>query len=335
MNSRYGGNPPPASVIRLPISLDVRPDITTGPEWQVFGDLYQPLGQAPRVIQVLVPGLTYDRRYWTMPGEYNFAEYMARAGYAVLAFDRIGTGRSSHPPAELVTADVHVAVLHQVVQALREGRIADQSFDQVITVGHSYGSGISIMEASRHADVDALMVTGMLHAFTDLYSQVRGYFHPAAQDPILGSSGPPAGYLTQRPGYRPIMLEHAPNVDPRMSQYNELIKSTGTLGEGDTLAQTYLPNYSRGVQVPTLLAVGQYDALFCGQAVGYGRDSEAVHSYEQSFYSPEARLETFVIPNAGHSLNLHRNAGEWFAVAEDWVRRRVPPRVVEMAEDGR
>jgi pimeloyl-ACP methyl ester carboxylesterase len=335
MNSRPGGPRPPTSVIRLPISLDVRPGISSGPEWQVLGDLYQPLGQAPKAIQVLVAGLTYDRRYWTMPGDYNYAEYMARAGYAVLVFDRIGTGRSSHPPAELITADVHVAVLHQIIRAVRDGRIADQSFDRVVTAGHSYGSGIAIMEASRHADVDALMVTGMLHAFTDLYEQVRGYFHPAAQDPILGATSPPAGYLTQRPGYRPIMLEYAPNVDLRMSEYNELIKSTGALGEGDTLAQTYLPNYSRGVQVPVLLAVGQYDALFCGQAVGYGRDSEAVHSYEQSFYSPEARLETVVIPDAGHSLNLHRNAPAWFAVAENWVRRRVPPLVAELAEDTR
>jgi pimeloyl-ACP methyl ester carboxylesterase len=337
MNSQRGRSPSPTSVIRLPFSLSVRPNITSGPEWQICGDLYQSLGPAPRVVQVLIPGLTYDRRYWAMPGEYNFAEYMARAGYATLTFDRIGTGRSTHPAAREVTADAHVATLHQLVQALRAGQIADQPFDRVVTVGHSYGSGLAIMESSRHADIDGLIVTGMLHAFTELYDEVRGFFHPAAQDPILGPGSPPSGYMTQRPSYRSVMLEHTPNVDPQMSQYNELIKSTGTLGEGDTLPQTYLPNYSIGVQVPVLLVVGQYDALYCGKAVRYGHDSESVHIYERAFFSPEARLETHVIPDAGHSLNLHRNARTWFAIAEKWVKRRVPPlppRVTEMAEGG-
>jgi hypothetical protein len=164
----------------------------------------------------------------------------------------------------------------------------------------------------------------MLHAFTDLYQQVIDFFHPAAQDPIVGPTQPPPGYLTQLPGYRVRMLEHPPNVEPDLSEYNELIKSTGALGEGDTLPQTYLPTHSLAVRAPVLIAVGQYDALFCGEAVGFGRDSASVHAYEEAFYSPEARLETRVIPDAGHSLNLHRNATDWFEIVLDWLDRRVP-----------
>jgi pimeloyl-ACP methyl ester carboxylesterase len=172
--------------------------------------------------------------------------------------------------------------------------------------------------------VDALIVSGMLHAFTEMYEEVIDFFHPAAQDPIVGPTSPPPGYLTQRPGYRVRMLEHPPNVEPHMSEYNELIKSTGALGEGDTLPQTYLPTHSLAIQVPVLVAVGQHDALFCGRAVGFGRDSASVHAYEEAFYSPEARLETYVLPDAGHSLNLHRNAPTWFEIARDWMSREVP-----------
>ncbi|MEO5876343.1 MAG: alpha/beta fold hydrolase [Streptosporangiaceae bacterium] len=321
-----------SSVMRIPVTLHVRAGIDSGPGWKISGDLYQRAGEAPRLVQVLVPGLTYDRRYWTMPGQYNYADHMARAGHAVFVFDRIGTGRSSRPEAEQVTAEVHVAVLHQLVAALRDGRIADQSFDQVVVVGHSYGSGIGLMEATQYQDVDGLIVSGMLHAFTDLYEEVRGFFHPAADDPILTATAPPVGYLTQRPGLRSRMLEHPPTVEPRMSEYNELIKSTGTLGEGETLPQTYLPNQSVGVRVPVLLVVGQQDALFCGESVGSCRTSAAVHEYEQEFYSPEAQLETHVIPDCGHSLNLHTGAQAWFDLVVDWIGRKVPGAPVASAD---
>jgi pimeloyl-ACP methyl ester carboxylesterase len=323
MEPRHTPNGSPARLKRIPVTLEVRPFEDRDTVWHVSGDLHLPAGTSPRSVQVLVPGLTYDRRYWTLPGRYDFAEYMGRAGYAVLAFDRIGTGTSSRPPAAEVTAEAHVAVLHRLIQSLRSGELTGLSFDRVVVVGHSYGSGIAIMEAARHQDVDGLIVSGMLHAFTELYKEVIDFFHPASQDPVVGPTAPPAGYLTQRPGYRVRMLEHTPGIEPEMSEYNEQIKSTGALGEGDTLPQTYLPSHSLAVRVPVLIAVGQYDALFCGEAVGFGQDMASVHAYESAFYSPEARLETRVIPGAGHSLNLHRNAETWFGIALDWVDREV------------
>jgi pimeloyl-ACP methyl ester carboxylesterase len=293
---------------------------------QVPGRLYQPAGPASRTVQVLVHGLTYDRRYWTLPGGYNYVEFMTRAGYAVAVFDRVGTGESTRPPAEQVTTDLHVRVLHEIVRGLRDGSLTGRPFDKVVVVGHSYGSGIGIIEAARHQDVDGLIVSGMLHAFTDMHHEAIDYFRPAAADPLLGPTAPPPGYLTQRPGFRAKMLEYAGNIDPLMSAHNELIKSTGALGEGNTLAQTYLPSYSLAVNAPVLLVVGEHDALFCGKDVAHGKDPDAVHRHEQSFYSAAARLRTYVIPAAGHSLNLHYNARTWFAIARDWIDHQAPPR---------
>ena len=44
---------------------------------------------------------------------------------------------------------------------------------------------------------------------------------------------------------------------------------------------------------------------------------------EKDNYSPKACLETFVLPNSGHDMNLHPNAPDWFKVANEWVARRV------------
>lgn len=312
---------PAPEVSRVPFRLSVD---SGGRDWEIPGELYLPAGPVPRTVQVLVPGLTYDRRYWTLPGPYNYAEFMAGAGYAVAVFDRLGTGGASRPPADEVTIDAHVLVLRQLVQGLRTGSLTARRFERVVVVGHSYGSGIAIMEAARHRDVDGLIITGMLHAFTDLYGQVRDFFHPGTEDPVVGPTSPPRGYLTQRPGRRATMLEYPPNIDPAMSELNEAIKSTGTLGEGDTLEQTYEAAHSLDVSVPVLIVVGERDALFCGEDVDFGRSSAAVHAFEQAYYSPAARLQTYVIPRAGHSLNLHYNARTWFAIARDWVDHLVP-----------
>jgi pimeloyl-ACP methyl ester carboxylesterase len=318
--------PPLSPPEPTPVSCSVSLGDGQPAAWRVHGDLSLPAGPPPRTVQLLVPGLTYDRRYWRLPGIYDYARHMVRAGYAVLALDRIGTGQSSRPPAAEVTVDSNVAVLHQVVQALRGG-IAGHSFERVVVVGHSFGAGLAIIEAACHRDVDAIVVSGMLHTTTPLYDKVIGFFHPAAEDEVLAPLAPPEGYpqwyMTQRPGARRQMLESAEEIDPEMSRHNERIKSTATIGEGQTLPQTYLPEHSRAVKVPVLLVVGERDALFSGEAVAFARDAASVHRFEQGFFSPEAHLETHVIPRAGHALNLHRSAPQWFAIAQAWVDRRV------------
>lgn len=320
--------PPPAC---RPVSFRISAG-SGGSGWTVSGDLYLPRDTTPSTVQVLLPGLTYDRRYWTVPGANNYAHHMARAGYAVLAFDRLGTGLSSRPPADQVALDMHVATLHQMLEMVRDGSVGGHAFDHVVTVGHSYGSGIAIVEAARHQDVDALVISGMLHATAPLYEEVIGFFHPAAEDPVLGPTAPPEWpewYMTQRPGYRAKMLEYAPNIEPGLSEYNELIKSTATIGEGMSLPDTYSRETSLAVKVPVLLVVGQHDALFCGEDVNFGADAGSVHAFESPYFAPEAELETHVIPRAGHSLNLHRNAVEWFEIARRWIDRRVGAHAAE------
>ncbi|MFD3839039.1 alpha/beta hydrolase [Streptomyces sp. NPDC058642] len=295
-----------------------------GTDRHIAGRLLVP-EQGADTVQVLIPGLTYDRRYWTLPGGYDYSAHMLRAGYAVLLLDRLGTGASSRPHGDDVNLDSHAESIHQAVALLRSGTPAGHRFSRVVSVGHSYGSGIALVEAARYADVDGLVITGMLHTTTDFYEKVdkvHDFFHPASQDPLLAGLGAPAEYLTQRPGRRARMLEFAGGIDPELSAHNELIKSTATWGEGNSLPETYRPEHSRAVKVPVLVVVGEHDALFSSSDVGFAARSEAVHAFERGYYAPEAQLETHVVPGVGHSLNVHRGAAEFYDLARDWFDRR-------------
>ncbi|MEK8108284.1 hypothetical protein NKG94_31440 [Micromonospora sp. M12] len=149
-----------------------------------------------------------------------------------------GHRSSSRPPAGQVTVDSNVDVIHHVIQELRRGTPGGHAFDQVVTVGHAFGSGLAVVEAARHADVDALVLTSMLHTVTPTYREMIGPCHSAAQDPVIGDPNLPEWYLTQRPGLRARLFEYAGGIDRRLSAHDELIKSTATLGEGQSLSES-------------------------------------------------------------------------------------------------
>jgi pimeloyl-ACP methyl ester carboxylesterase len=77
---------------------------------------------------------------------------------------------------------------------------------------------------------------------------------------------------------------------------------------------------SLGGRVPTLLVVGNYDSIACADNNCAATNTLA---NEAANYHPDACVEIQLIPDAGHSLNLHRNAQDWFAIAREWSDRRV------------
>lgn len=315
--------PPPDDPAGRPVTLPVALRADGPADQEVYAELFLPANGTPTVVQLLVPGFTYDHRYWTVPGSYNYTTAMVEAGYAVLALDRIGTGRSSRPPSAEVTADSNAHVLHQVVQALRTGGFGP-SFGTVIGVGHSYGSGVVLVEDAAHHDLDGLVLTGMLHTQAPLHARAIDLFHQASEDELLKDRAEwPENYATHKPGFRSRLLEAPGKVEPEISAYNEAIKGTATLGEGQTLAQTYSPELSRAVRVPTLIVVGEQDQLFsAGEGAG-GADVDAVLARERACYSDAARLEIEVVPETGHALTIHPSAPQFGKLVADWADRLV------------
>ena len=76
---------------------------------------------------------------------YSYARFMADEGYALLAIDQLGTGESSKPDGDFVTLDETALSLHQVLTQMRSGNNPlAYAFQQIVLVGHSFGSINSI-----------------------------------------------------------------------------------------------------------------------------------------------------------------------------------------------
>jgi pimeloyl-ACP methyl ester carboxylesterase len=300
--------------VTIPVSLT-----GSGPtNDQLYGRLCTPPGAT--TLQVLLSGITYDHTYWDLPGpssdptQYSYVDHANAAGFATLALDRIGIGRSSHPNGLLVTIDTDAATTHQAIQAMRH------QFHTVVLVGHSYGSWTTWYEASRYHDVDAVVLSGVSHSInvTATLRLAPILLHPASLDPELGSEYKDPTYLTTPPGMRDEMFHSPENVAQSLITYDETHKSTVTVGEVANFPVILL--HPLDIRAPALVANGTEDPLFCGLGgANCSSASSLVRSEKPHLGSRVPEVDGFVLPGAGHDLNYAPNADEWFAAAQDWI----------------
>lgn len=274
-----------------------------------------------RTIQVLLHGGTYNHHYWDWPldpGKYSYVHTITRAGYVTLNLDRLGEGQSSHPDPNILTLHVGAYAVHQIVDSLRAGfavpGLGVVRDNPIELVGHSLGSFISTIEASTYDDVDGVILSGYSHVAGPGIATLVSTIIPAAFDPKFAGLGLPLTYLTTAPGTRGLDFYYLPNADPAVVALDEQLKDVATLGEElDLSGPTYAA--SAGVGVPTLIVDGDYDLIDC-----LAPSCSASHSLdnEASYFPPEAQLQVVVLPDAGHDINLQKNAQDWFAIARRW-----------------
>lgn len=337
----------------LPVRLDPGNPLTPGSgpavpvgvalgRQQVLVKLCLPQGKpTPSTVQVLVHGITYDHRYWNIadPADpqgdrYSWEAAAAKAGYATLAIDRIGAGASTHPPSTLVTIDSNATAVHDVVQALRVGKVASPGhpavFAKVVVVGHSYGSITSFIEASRYQDVDGLILTGVSHDIrepeTPATIEVNSY--PALLDPQFTGALLDPGYITSLPGAR-YREFYAPgtDVDPRIIARDEATK--GTLTQSEVVNLPVILRTPLDVRAPVFLLNGGLDGLFCSQSpLDLGApcsNAQALIANERPWLGPRVpSIDAHITPGAGHDLHAFRNSPESFTAAMTWLSSKVP-----------
>jgi pimeloyl-ACP methyl ester carboxylesterase len=247
------------------------------------------------------------------------------AGYAVFTFDRIGTGRSSHPPGSAVTIEADAYVVHQLVQGLRNGTIgrvagARVAFQRVILMGHSLGSIAALAEASTYWDVDGVVLTGFSHAVptVDFASQVLPFFEPANRDPRFAGRNLDSNHLTTAPGTRGALFYYLPLTDSNVVALDEQTKETITTSELGSMLPMLTPTVSQAVLVPVLVLNGQYDQWTCGVVLSICASAAVLAAAEAPFWSPQACLQTAVIPGSGHDLNLEPSAPLTYAIIRAW-----------------
>ncbi len=320
----------------LPVRLSPEGPGGGAPGEHVYVELCLP-GRPVSTVQVLVHGMTYDHRYWDFPdprggtSRYSYVAAALRAGYATLALDRIGSGRSSHPFSRFVDIDSNAFVVHQAIQALRRGDIpaaggTRPTFSSVVLVGHSYGSFTTWFESSRYHDVDAVILTGVTHrpnmprgpivVFSDL--------HSAVSDPAFAGNGWDPGYLTSKPGTRYELFYAPATADPAVVALDEATKQTVSSAEIDTFPR--ILGAPLDIRAPVLLVNGDRDGLFCGAApIATDCSSpETLMAAERPYLGERLpSLDAVIVPGGGHDLNQMGNAAVLFDAAMRWTDRHL------------
>lgn len=303
--------------VRLPVAL-----LPGGPASQTLsGTLCLPAHWAdgPPAVDVLTSGATYTQQYWDWPQDPELYSYVAKtlgAGRATFAYDRVGTGASSHPAGDGLTVPVGACELHQVVQWLRAA-----GYPQVDSIGHSLGSVIAVDEAATYHDINRLVTTGLLHVPDLGYLSMVSFLYPAWLDPQFSGLGLDAQYLTTVPGMRRLFYSAA--ADPSVIAYDEAHKSTVTTGEiSTTLSQVAARppgNISDRVTAPVLVVVGQQDRLVCGGPNPRCTDPASVFAAERPYYASAPAFSVVTIPDTGHDIALHPSADQSFAAINRWL----------------
>lgn len=275
----------------------------------------------PEAVQLLVPGGTYDRRYWDLPG-YSYVRAATDAGFATFAVDRVGSGASSHPPSAVMSNHAEAVALHDVVTALRA-----RGFRTVIWVGHSLGSIIGALELSRYHDVDAFLATGMLHAInTDYFAETAGNVAVANRDPAFAGLGLDDGYTTTAPGTRGQFYDPA-TVTPRVLAAEERIRSFQPALDFAEVAGLLTPaspelSATREIDVPVLVLTGRHDRTYCGPGFVDCSSTASVLAHEAPYYAPGARLRVVTIAGTGHSVGLSTTRLRTYAAMLAWASGR-------------
>jgi pimeloyl-ACP methyl ester carboxylesterase len=315
---------PQCEAMQVAVSLPQVPGAT------LYGELCVRAGASPSAVQLLVHGATYNSYYndWPdRPGFYSYVRQMTSAGYATFNIERLGYGRSTHPNSTLSTIQNGTEALRQVVEKLRNGEIGGRAFSRVIWVGHSLGTLYGWLEASVGKDVDAFVLTGLLHtvkpswlalAFQSAYS--------ANKDPKFASLGFDDGYLTFIAGTRAALFYWTPGAQPDEVALDERLKDTVSLTEfGAAVPLFNSPPVqtapSQAIKVPTLLVLGEHDRVTCDED-GLVCNEHNVAQQEGPYYSDEARLRVLVVRNTGHDLQLHRTAPATGEEILGWLSRQ-------------
>jgi pimeloyl-ACP methyl ester carboxylesterase len=200
----------------------------------------------------------------------------------------------------------------------------------VIWVGHSLGTLYGWLEASVADDVDAFVLTGLLHTVKPSWLTLAVQSaYSANQDPAFSTRGFDSGYLTFKAGTRAPLFYWTPGADPDEIALDERLKDTvsGTeFGAAVPLFNSAPPQTapSRAIRVPTLLVVGQYDRVMClvpGDPDGLVCNEHNVARQEAPYYSDEARLHVLVVRNTGHDLQLHLSAPTTGEAILDWLSK--------------
>ncbi|KAJ8065470.1 hypothetical protein OCU04_006153 [Sclerotinia nivalis] len=272
-------------------------------------------------IQILTHGIGLDKSYWDILPGYSYVDAAAAAGYATLSYNRLGVGGSDHPdPLQIVQASVDVEIQHGLTLLIRQGYF-NKSFDNVIGVGHSYGSIVQLAQNAKYPnDVNGTVLTGFVNDVASLSYAI------AANNPAVAAinnstlwGNLPYGYVVhdtaisiQLPFFR------APYFPESTFKHQVAQKQTYTIGQQFTLPAIY--STAPKFKGPVDIVIGKYDFPFCQGRCDHPVDLAAA-TIPVLYPAADSKSESFVVPDSGHLINAHYNARAQFDQINDFLDR--------------
>ncbi len=268
-----------------------------------------------KTLQILTHGIGFDRSYWDLPfNNYNYS-YVEVAvdqyGYSTLSWDRLGIGMSEHgDPVSFVQAPLEQAALQGLTKLARSGSwpgtTIHGTFDKVVHVGHSFGSELSYGLGRDDPSLsDGLVLTGFSTNSSFLpFFYLAGNWVSVTTVPSLAAEYV-AGYLAGGDASAAQTEFFAPGqFDPAILTFAATTTQPVSVGElltigGEAKGVNHFPG-------PVLVATGERDLVYCGGnclAAGGGQ-YPSIPAAAQQFFPQASDFQAFVVPNAGHGLNL-------------------------------
>ncbi len=288
-----------------------------------------PAGQrAPTTLQILTHGLGFNASYWDfyLPSNQNDAQYSyiaaaTAAGYSTLSYNRLGiSGSTLADPDKEVQTTVELAILAQITQLAREGKLQGTKPAKILHVGHSYGSVLSnALAAVKPSLSDGLVLTGYNHAMAGnpLFAANTNFLIASLADPSrFPPSQYPTGYVTWPSQWSNQYSFFAyPEFDPAVLAQAEATKQPLQIAE--LASAPLLTLNAPSFKGPVLYVNAEKDLIFCasnctGLVEEGGLDFQAFNG---------TTVESVIIAGAGHGLNLHYTAQETYGKIIDWVKR--------------
>jgi pimeloyl-ACP methyl ester carboxylesterase len=311
----------------LCMNMFVPIDLADVPDAVIYGELCAPPNASPNTVELLVHGTNYDHFYWDWPANPHQYSHVGNAidhGYATFNIDRIGTGWSTKPLSFTFPSSDWIQSLHQLVVGLRDGSIGGSPFANVVY----FGSSLTVVQGwllaeAYPGDIDAFIMTGLSHLTTPtFFGLVQTYIIPACMDPKFSDLD--CGYLATVNGSRPLFFYHEGNISQANVTIDQLLHDVApgpatfetaayVLGNPDVATSP-----SQAIDVPVLLAMGEFDATTCGPD-GITCTVENLLALEAPFYQSAPVLDAYIAPNTGHALTLHYTALDTANFIHSWI----------------
>lgn len=223
----------------------------------------------------------------------------------------------------------HAEVCNSVAQLARAGTSPlPRAFDNVIYVGHSFGSLIGNLMNEKYPDaVNATILTGWSSNFVlaGIPIALGLLVLPAAIADPVKYGDLPVGYVEVTSEQGDTNAFFAGGYDPTLQALD--FKIRGTIAAGELVTFPFATTEATEYKEPVFVITGDNDHIFCSPTAGLlppscGTGATNMLKISGSLYPAASVYDWHVLPNTGHCWHLHYAAQEGFKASHDWLAKQ-------------